>query len=126
VLASTRFSVAESARILHCHCHAMRYRVTKLERMLGGFTGDATAALRIGAALHILRMYEVSGDTLQTPRADQPGRGSCAAAVSSSAIHRPRCSWVLKQASNELRARATICCPLRFISLRAAAKLASI
>src|SRR5437667_10409972 len=98
----------------------MRYRV-----MPGGFTGDAAAGVRIGVALHLLRMYEISGDTLQTLRADQPGLGSCAAAVSSSAIHRPRCSWVLKEASKELRARITICCSLRFIPVRAAAKLAS-
>jgi purine catabolism regulator len=65
VLSSTRFNVAESARVLHYHYNTMRYRVTKLERMLGGFTGDAAAGLRIGVALQILRMYEISGDTLQ-------------------------------------------------------------
>jgi PucR family transcriptional regulator, purine catabolism regulatory protein len=67
VLSGTRFNVAESARILHYHYNTMRYRVTKLERMLGDFTGDAVASLRIGVALEILRMYEISGDTLQTP-----------------------------------------------------------
>jgi purine catabolism regulator len=66
VLCNTRFNVAESARILHYHYNTMRYRVTKLERMLGGFCGDAAAALRIGVALQILRMYEISGDALQT------------------------------------------------------------
>jgi purine catabolism regulator len=66
VLSSTRFNVAESARILHYHYNTMRYRVTKLERMLGAFAGDAAAALRIGVALQVLRMYEISGDTLQT------------------------------------------------------------
>jgi purine catabolism regulator len=66
VLSSTRFNVAESARILHYHYNTMRYRVTKLERMLGEFADDAAAALRIGVALEILRMYEISGDTLQT------------------------------------------------------------
>jgi len=66
VLFSTRFNVAESARALHYHYNTMRHRVTKLERMLGRFTGDAAAALRIGVALQVLRMYEISGDTLQT------------------------------------------------------------
>jgi PucR family transcriptional regulator, purine catabolism regulatory protein len=68
VLSSTRFNVAESARILHYHYNTMRYRVTKLERMLGAFADDAVASLRIGVAVEILRMYEISGDTLQTLR----------------------------------------------------------
>ncbi len=63
VLSSTRFNVAESARILHYHYNTMRYRVTKLERMLGPFADESTAQLRIGVALQILRMYEISGDT---------------------------------------------------------------
>ena len=66
VLSSTRFNVAESARILHYHYNTMRYRVTKLERLLGQFADDAPATLRIGVALEILRMYEISGDSLQS------------------------------------------------------------
>jgi PucR family transcriptional regulator, purine catabolism regulatory protein len=62
VLSGTRFNVAESARILHYHYNTMRYRVTKLERMLGDFATDAAVALRIGVALEILRMDEISGD----------------------------------------------------------------
>jgi PucR family transcriptional regulator, purine catabolism regulatory protein len=65
VLSGTRFNVAESARILHYHYNTMRYRVTKLERLLGEFADDAPATLRIGVALEILRMYEISGDSLQ-------------------------------------------------------------
>jgi purine catabolism regulator len=61
VLSSTRFNVAESARVLHYHYNTMRYRVTKLERMLGPFADDSAAQLRIGVALQILRMYEISG-----------------------------------------------------------------
>jgi purine catabolism regulator len=68
VLSSTRFNVAESARVLHYHYNTMRYRVTKLERMLGEFAGDPAAILRIGVALEILRMYEISGDTRQALR----------------------------------------------------------
>jgi purine catabolism regulator len=65
VLSTTRYNVAESARILHYHYNTMRYRVTKLERLLGAFADDAAAELRIGVALQVLRMYEISGDTLQ-------------------------------------------------------------
>jgi PucR family transcriptional regulator, purine catabolism regulatory protein len=64
VLSSTRFNVAESARILHYHYNTMRYRVTKLERLLGRFADNAAAGLQVGVALQILRMYEISGDTL--------------------------------------------------------------
>jgi PucR family transcriptional regulator, purine catabolism regulatory protein len=66
VLSGTRFNVAESARVLHYHYNTMRYRVTKLERMLGAFVDDAGASLRIGVAVEILRMYEISGDARQT------------------------------------------------------------
>jgi purine catabolism regulator len=68
VLAGTRYNVAESARVLHYHYNTMRYRVTKLERLLGEFAGDAAATLRIGVALEILRMYEISGDAIQPLR----------------------------------------------------------
>jgi PucR family transcriptional regulator, purine catabolism regulatory protein len=75
VLSSTRFNVAESARVLHSHYNTMRYRVTKLERLLGEFADDAAATLRIGVALEILRMYEISGDTLTwLPRTGPPQR----------------------------------------------------
>jgi hypothetical protein len=32
--------------------------------MLGPFADDAAAALRIGVALQILRMYEISGEAM--------------------------------------------------------------
>jgi purine catabolism regulator len=66
VFFDTRFNIAESARQLHYHYNTMRYRVSKLERLLGEFAGDAQAALRIGVALQILRMYEISGDASRT------------------------------------------------------------
>jgi PucR family transcriptional regulator, purine catabolism regulatory protein len=62
VFFDTRFNVAESARELHYHYNTMRYRIGKLERLLGDFADDAQAALRIGVALQILRMYEISGE----------------------------------------------------------------
>ena len=61
VFFDARFNLAESARLLHYHYNTMRYRVSKLERLLGGFSDDAHAGLRIGVALQILRMYEISG-----------------------------------------------------------------
>jgi purine catabolism regulator len=61
VFFDTRFNVAESARELHYHYNTMRYRIGKLERLLGEFADDAQASLRIGVALQILRMYEISG-----------------------------------------------------------------
>ncbi len=63
VFFDTRFNVAESARELHYHYNTMRYRIGKLERLLGEFADDAQAALRIGVALQILRMYEISGES---------------------------------------------------------------
>jgi purine catabolism regulator len=63
VFFDTRFNVAESARELHYHYNTMRYRIGKLERLLGEFAADAQASLRIGVALQILRMYEISGET---------------------------------------------------------------
>jgi purine catabolism regulator len=61
-LFENRFNLAETARGLHYHYNTVRYRVGKLERLLGHFVDDAEASLRIGIALQILRMYEISGD----------------------------------------------------------------
>jgi purine catabolism regulator len=62
-LLENSFNVAQTARTLHYHYNTLRYRVSKLEALLGNFVDDAEASLRIGVGLQILRMYEISGDT---------------------------------------------------------------
>ena len=71
-LLDNSFNVAQTARSLHYHYNTMRYRVGKLEALLGKFVDDAEASLRIGVGLQILRMYEISGDT-GFPRLRRPG-----------------------------------------------------
>jgi PucR family transcriptional regulator, purine catabolism regulatory protein len=52
-------NMAEAARNLHYHYNTLRYRLAKLERLLGPFSTNTPLAIQIGIALQITEMQKI-------------------------------------------------------------------
>lgn len=58
-LITHNMNMAEAARNLHFHYNTLRYRLAKLERLLGPFSTSTPLAIQIGIALQITEMQKI-------------------------------------------------------------------